>query len=171
MNRKHPTSRHELSRFADRVLLRTRSGTGVAVYLHVDGSWGFLPRPDDLAVSRTEPGRVSFSIPCSKCRTRFTVCTTIENRRVATPCACTLSLEMPSPALHLDRVFDPPEIDLDFFTASVCDEVARLSGFGLHGMIRGFLHHYWPTMGRRPSAAVWARFYLHASQKGKVNRS
>ena len=161
-------TRHELSRFADRVLLKTRSGTGVAVYRHADGSWGFLPREDDVAVSHTEPGRVSFTISCSKCRTRFTVCTTVDNRRVATPCACTVELEVTAPLTSLDRVFDLPETDLDFFTASVREEVARLGGFGLHGMIRGFLQFYWPTMGRRPNPVVWARFYLDASTKRRA---
>jgi hypothetical protein len=28
-------------------------------------------------------------------------------------------------------------------------------------MVRGFVRRYWPIMGCRPEARLWARFYRH----------
>jgi hypothetical protein len=153
-----------IDRFADRVLMRTRSGTGVTVYKHTDGSWGFLPHPEDVAASRTVPGLVSFTIACSRCKRRFTVCTISNNTRVSTPCLCTAAVEVPGGRRQLERVFEPPEIDIDYFSASVRDEVVALGGWGLHGMIRGYVASFWATIGKRPDAALWARFFTAATR-------
>lgn len=149
-----------LNMFSERVLLRTRSGTGVAVYKHDDGTWGFVWRASDVAASRTASGRVSYSLCCPECGTRVTVCTTLGGARVATPCECAAGREPKPDDRALDSLLRWPEIDLDYFAASVQLEVERLGGFGLRGMIRGYLHDFWPTIGRRPDPALWARFFL-----------
>ena len=78
----------DLSRFAERVFLRTRSGTGVAVYRHSDGTTGFLCRATDVAVTRTVRRTVSFKLRCRRCGVTVATCTTAEGERIATPCLC-----------------------------------------------------------------------------------
>jgi hypothetical protein len=149
----------DLSRFADRVLIRTRSGTGVAVYKHADGSLGFLSRPEDVAVTRTVNRRVSFTVRCRTCGVAVATCTTAEGIRVSTPCRCGDEREWRDAAERGALVFRLPDIDLDTFSALLLAEVSREEPFVLFGMVRGFVKRYWPVMGAQPDARLWARFF------------
>lgn len=152
----------DLCRFAERVLLRTRSGTGVAVYRHADGTAGFLCRSGDVAVTRTVRRTVSFKARCPRCGVTVASCTTAEFDRVATPCRCDEELDWRDAAEHGAEVFDAPDIDVDSFAARVLEVLTRDEPFVLYGMVRGFLTAYWPLMGSHPDAKAWARFYRTA---------
>ena len=152
----------DLGRFAERVLFRTRSGTGVAVYEHADGSLSFLPRSEDVAVTRTVRKTVSFIRRCASCGVAVTTCTTAEGTRVSTPCLCSDEREWRAAAERGPRPFASPETDVDTFAAEVVEVLTRDEPFVLYGMVRGFVKRYWPMMGRDPEPRLWARFYRRA---------
>jgi hypothetical protein len=152
----------DLGRFAGRVLFRTRSGTGVAVYEHPDGTWGFLWRPEDVGVTRTVRRTLSFLVRCPSCGVPVATCTTARGGRVSTPCLCADEREWRDAAERGCLVVDRPETDLDTFAARVLAEIARDEPFVLFGMVRGFVARYWQMIGRRPDARLWARFYRRA---------
>jgi hypothetical protein len=152
----------DLSRVADRVLLRTRSGTGVAAYKHGDGTWGFVWRPGDVAVTRTVRRAVSFAMRCRACGVTVATCTTAEGDRVSTPCLCDDDCEWRDAAERGVGLFRWPDTDLDSFAARVLEELTRDEPFVLFGMVRGFVKRFWPMMGSGPDAHLWARFYRGA---------
>jgi hypothetical protein len=157
-----PTERHrqDLSRFANRVLVRSRTATGVAVYRHADGSLGFVARQGDVAVTRTLRHTVSYSLRCRTCGVTVATCTTREGARVRTPCACAPEVERRDAADSSARAFEKPCVDLDAFAASVHAEVTRDEPFVLFGMVRGFVRAWWPLMGSRPDPQLWAKFFV-----------
>lgn len=151
-----------LGRFAERVLFRTRSGTGVAVYEHADGSMSFVPRPEDVAVTRTVRRTLSFIRRCGACGVSVTTCTTIGGARVSTPCLCSEEREWRAAVERGRAPFASPETDVDTFAAEVVEVLTRDDSFVLFGSVRGFVKRYWPMMGRAPEPKLWARFYRRA---------
>lgn len=149
----------ELSRFADRVLLRTRSGTGVAVYRHDDGSLGFIARPEDIAVTRTLARTVSFRMRCQTCGILVTTCTTADGEMVSTPCYCDDERDWRGVLERGRRSLTTPATDLDSFASRVHEILTREEPFVLFSFVRAFLRSYWSMMGRDPDALAWARFY------------
>ena len=152
----------DLGRFAERVLFRTRSGTGVAVYQHADGAWSFVLRPEDVAVTRTVRRTVSFIRRCGRCGITVTTCTTAEGVRVSTPCRCSDEREWLAAAERGRLAFEPPATDVDTFAAEVVEVLSRDEPFVLFGMVRGFVKRYWPMIGSDPEPRIWARFYRRA---------
>lgn len=153
-----------LSRFASRVLLRTRSGTGVAVYSLPDGSRSFLCRPNAVAVARTLMHHVSFSAKCRTCKTDVATCTLEDGERVSTPCLCSDPFETRLLIHDGSDVFATPAISEDQFFDAVLLAVTRQAPFVLFGMVKGYVHSYWPIMGRNPDPDQWARFFLAAAE-------
>jgi hypothetical protein len=158
-----------LERFAARVLMRTRSGTGVAVYHHADGSWGYIARSTDDCVTRTTPRNVSFRVRCRGCGLTPAVCTTLQRDRCATPCLCCDAAEQSLVVERLPVLFAWPEIHIDTFAGRVFEEVSKHESFALQGMVRGFVQYYWPMMGRSPDPLLWANFYISHGRKRAVS--